>query len=113
MVADFVTDTNAFEVRGSSVEPVALDRQYLLAQPPKDELAGTLSVSDGKPAIAEDSEDCTYFKRFRVLDSSSVILESLDKVGPEEIVRLSTVPEQPDPILVQVREVVRVVFDKK
>lgn len=106
MVADLVTDTDAFEVRDGSAEPVASDRQYLLAQSPKDDLAGALSVSDGKPLIAEDSEGRTYFKRFRVLDASSVILESLDKVGSEEIVRLSTDPEQPDPMLV------RVVFDK-
>lgn len=41
-----------------------------------------------------------------------MILESLDKVGSEEIVRLSPDPEQPDPMLVRIREVVRVVFDK-
>ena len=60
MVADLVTDTDAFEVRESSAEPVASDRQYLLAQPSKDDLAGALSVSNGKPLIAEDSEDRTY-----------------------------------------------------
>ena len=43
----------------------------------------------------------------------SVILESLDKTGSEEIVRLATDPEQSDPMLVRVREAVGVVFDKK
>ena len=113
MVADLVTDTDVFEVQGSSAEPIALDRQYLLAKQPKDDLAKALSELDGKPVIAEDSEDCTFFKRLRVLDARSVILESLDKTGSEEIVRLATDPEQSDPMLIRVREVVGVVFDKK
>lgn len=113
IVADLVTDTDVFEVRGSSAEPIALDRQYLLAKGPKDDLANSLSELDGKPVIAEDSEDCTFFKRLRVLDTRSVILESLDKTGAEEILRLSTNREQTGPMLVRVREVVGVVFDRK
>ena len=113
IVADLVADTHVFEVQGSSAEPIALDRQYLLAKAPKDDLANSLSELDGKPVIAEDSEDCTFFKRLRVLDTRSVILESLDKTGAEEILRLSTDREQRGRMLVRVREVVGVVFDKK
>ena len=113
LVSDLVTDTDVFEVQGSSAEPIALDRQYLLAKPPKIDLARELSELDGKPVIAEDSEDCTFFKRLRVLDARSIILESLDKTGSEKIVRLSTDPGQSEPLLVRVREVVGVVFDKK
>ena len=112
MVADLVADTDVFEVQGSSAEPIALDKQYLLAKSARDDLAKALIELEGKPVIAEDSEDCAFFKRLRVLDAKSVILESLDKTGSEEMVRLSTDPEQPGPMLVRVREVVGVVFDK-
>ena len=32
MVADLIADTDVFQVQGSSAEPIALDRQYLLAK---------------------------------------------------------------------------------
>ena len=112
MVADLIADTDVFQVQGSSAEPIALDRQYLLAKSAKDDLPKSLDELDGKPVIAEDSEDCAFFKRLRVLDARSVILESLDKTGSEEMVRLSTNPERPGPMLVRIREVVGVVFDK-
>ena len=95
MVADLIADTDVFQVQGSSAEPIALDRQYLLAKSAKDDLPKSLDELDGKPVIAEDSEDCAFFKRLRVLDARSVILESLDKTGSEEMVRLSTNPERP------------------
>ena len=112
MVADLVADTDVFEVQGSSAEPTALNEQYLLAKPPTVDLAKALEELDGKPVIAEDSEGCAFFKRLRVLDGKSVILLSMDKTGSDEMVRLSTDPEQPGPMLVGVREVVGVVFDK-
>ncbi|MCY4419783.1 MAG: ATP-binding protein [Gammaproteobacteria bacterium] len=112
MVANLIANTDVFEVQGSSAEPIALDQQYLLAKSARDDLAKALYELDGKPVIAEDSEDCAFFKRLRVLDAKSVILESLDKTGAEEMVRLSTDPEQPGPMLLRVREVVGVVFDK-
>ena len=112
MVANLIADTDVFEVQGSSAEPTALNEQYLLAKSPRDDLAKALEELDGKPVIAEDSEGCAFFKRLRVVDTRWVILESLDKTGSEEMVRLSTDPEQPGPMLVGVREVVGVVFDK-
>ncbi len=112
MVADLIADTDVFQVQGSSAEPIALDRQYLLAKSARDDLPKLLDELDGKPVIAEDSEDCAFFKRLRVLDARSVILESLDKTGSEEMVRLSINPERSGPMLVRIREVVGVVFDK-
>lgn len=112
IVADLVAHTDVFEVQGSSAEPIALDKQYLLAKPSTHDLKTAVNELDGKPVIAEDNEDCAFFKRLRVLDSKSIILESLDKTGSEELVRLSTDPEQAGPTLVRVREVVGVVFDK-
>ena len=111
-VAGIVANTAVFEVQGSSAEPVALEHQYLLAKPARSDLAKALNELDGKPVIAEDSEDCAFFKRLRVIDTKSVILESMDKTGSEGLVRLSTDPEEPGPMLVGIREVVGVIFDR-
>ena len=112
LVADLIADTDVFEVQGSSAEPIALDKQYLLAKPQRIDLGQALRELEGKPVIAEDSEDCAFFKRLRVLDSRSVILESLDKSGSEAPVSLSTDPKRPGPLLARIREVVGVLFDK-
>ena len=112
LVANVVADTDVFEVQGSSAEPIALDKQYLLAKPQRIDLGQALRELEGRPVIVEDSEDCAFFKRLRVLDSRSVILESLDKTGLEPPIRMSTNSEGPGPSLARVREVVGVVFDK-
>ena len=112
MVADLVADTDVFEALGSSAEPIALNNQYLLAKSAKTDLAEALRELDGKPVIAEDSEDRAFFKRLRLLNSTSVILESLDKTGSEGLILLSTDPGGSSPMLTRVREVVGVLFDK-
>ena len=112
MVAALISDTDAFEIQGGSAEPIALENQYLLAKPAKTDLAMGVRDLDGKPVIAEDNEDCAFFKRLRVLDDHSVLLESLDKTGAEGLIRLSTIPEASDPTLTKIREVVGVIFDK-
>ena len=48
MVADLVADTDVFEVQGSSAEPIALDKQYLLAKSARDDLAKAPIELDGK-----------------------------------------------------------------
>ena len=112
LAADLVADTDVFEVQGSSAEPIALDKQYLLAKPERADLAKALGELDGRPVIAEDSEDCAFFKRLRILDAKSVVLESLDKTGSEGPVLLSVDQEGSGPVLTRLREVVGVVFDK-
>ena len=112
LVAGLVADTDVFEVLGSSAEPIALDKQYLLAKPQRIDLGLVLRELEGKPVIAEDSEDSAFFKRLRVLDSRSVILESLDKTGSEAPIHLSTDPKKPGPLLARIREVVGVVFER-
>ena len=62
--------------------------------------------------IAEDGEGCAFFKCLRLLDTESVMLESLDKTGLEGPVLLSVDPEGSSPVLTRLREVVGVVFDK-
>ena len=112
VVSDLVADTDVFEVQGSSAEPIALDKQYLLAKPATDDLAKARRDLDGRPVIVEDDAGCAFFKRFRLLDSQSVVLESLDKAGAEGLVVLSTDPGGPNPMLTRIREVVGVIFDK-
>ena len=112
MVADLVANTEVFEALGSSAEPIALNNQYILAKSAQTDLATALRELDGRPVIAEDSEDCAFFKRLRVLNSTSVVLESLDKTGAEGLILLSTNPGGSSPMLTRIREVVGVVFDK-
>ncbi len=112
VVATLIADTDVFEVQGRSAEPIALDKQYLLAKPAKNDLAKALRELDGRPVIAEDSEECAFFKRLRRLDSGSVILESLDKTGSEGLIRLSVHSGGDAPKLKRIREVVGVVFDR-
>ena len=112
VVADLIADTDIFEVVGSSAEPIALENQYLLAKSAKTDLAEALRELDGRSVIVEDSENCAFFKRLRVLNSRSVILESLDKTGSEGLILLSTDPGGSSPMLTGIREVVGVVFDK-
>lgn len=112
LAADLIADTDVFEVQGVSAEPVALDKQFLLAKPEITDLPNALGDLDGKPVIAEDNEGYAYFKRLRMMNPGSVILESLDKTGLENLIHLSTDPERQSPALISVREVVGVIFEK-
>ena len=112
VAADLVAGTDVFEVRGGSAEPIALDRQYLLAKPARADLPEALGELDGRPVIAEDGQGSAFFKRLRMPDDKSVVLESLDKTGSEGPVLLSIGPAGPGPVLTRIREVVGVVFDK-
>ena len=89
-----------------------MENQYLLAKRAKTDVQVVLRELDGRPVIAEDSENCAFFKRLRVLDSKSVILESLDKTGSEGLIPLSTEPRGANTLLTRVREVVGVIFDR-
>ena len=111
-VTSLIADTSVFEVQGSSAEPIALDKQYLLAKPDRADWANALGELDGRPVIAQDSEGCAFFKRLRLVNSTTVILESLDKTGSEGPIQVSVDPNGPAPALTRVREVVGVIFDK-
>lgn len=112
-VASLVADTEAFEVRGSSAEPLALDKQFILAKPPNEDLVTAVLGLEGKPVIAESEQGYVFFKRLWGIDSNYVVLESLDKSGVEGVTRFSIGQEGPSPSLVRVREVVGIVFDKE
>lgn len=112
VAADLVAGADVFEVQGGSAEPIALDKQYLLAKSARADLPKALDELDGRPVIAEDGEGSAFFKRLRMPDDKSVILESLDKTGSEGPVLLSVDPAGPGPVLTRIREVVGVVFDR-
>ena len=113
VVTDLVADTDVFEVQGSSAEPIALDKQYLIAKSSTDDFSRVLARLDGKPVIAEDNDGYAFFKRLRVLEPGAIALESLDKTGAEGLVVLSTDRGGSSPLLTRVREVVGVIFDKE
>lgn len=112
-VSRLVADTEVFEVQGSSAEPIALDRQFLLAKQPSTNHAHSIRELDGRPVIAESSDGGAYFKRLRHIGGGNVALESLDKAGREPLVLLSLDETGGSDYLVRVREVVGVVFDKQ
>ena len=112
VVANILAETQVFEVQGSSAEPLALDKQFILAKPQAKDLHMACRELDGKPVIVEDSEHCAFFKRLRTVNSKLVCLESLDKTGSEGLVTLSTCNSSSDPYVTSIREVVGVIFDK-
>jgi energy-coupling factor transporter ATP-binding protein EcfA2 len=67
------------EVSGHSAEPQALDKQFLIIGDPLS-LKDAEKTLDGRPVIAEDSDQSRYFKRLRV-ETNSIILESLEIGG--------------------------------
>jgi hypothetical protein len=68
------------EVVGSSAEPLALNGQYLII---KGETTAVSSIRllDGRPVIAADTDNVTYFKRLRLVSGTEVVLESMDSGG--------------------------------
>ena len=67
------------EVSGHSAEPQALDKQFLIIGDPVSPKDAEKTL-DGRPVIAEDSDQSRYFKRLRV-ESNNIILESLEIGG--------------------------------
>jgi hypothetical protein len=98
-----------YQVSGRSAEPFALDGQYLLVRSPSRE-PDRLVKSDGSLVLAIDEEGGHYFKRLRVPDSRTVILESLDLSGREPAILLGREPGD-RPSLVEIVPVVGVLFE--
>jgi hypothetical protein len=67
-------------VDGQSAEPIALHQQYLIVQNPVSPEEAARSF-DGRPVIAEDTNGSYYFKRLRIQEGGTVVLESLDSGG--------------------------------
>lgn len=105
------TSIGLAEVRGDSAQPIALDGQYLF-------MGAAYAMSDlhrleGKPVIAIDSNEASYFKRLRLTGEDEVILESLDASGAFPPVVLSLLEgARRRPTLVYVYPVLGVLFDR-
>jgi hypothetical protein len=78
------------EVSGHSAEPQALDKQFLIIGDPAS-LKDAEQNLDGRPVIAEDSDQSRYFKRLRI-ESNNVILESLEIGGDFPPILLAKTP---------------------
>ena len=98
-----------YQVLGRSAEPFALDGQYLIVQSPSRE-SDRLVKSNGLLVLAIDEEGGHYFKRLRVTDATTVILESLDLSGREPSLLLGRQPGNRAAI-VEVTPVVGVLFE--
>lgn len=75
-----------FRIKGRSAEPYALDGQYLMVH----NAISDESALDGHLVLAVDENREYYFKRFRCVDSETIILESLDYRGREGAILLGT-----------------------
>jgi hypothetical protein len=78
------------EVSGHSAEPHALDKQFLIIGDPVS-LKDAEQNLDGRPVIAEDSDQSRYFKRLRI-ESNNIILESLEIGGDFPPILLAKTP---------------------
>jgi hypothetical protein len=78
------------EVSGHSAEPQALDKQFLIIGDPLS-LKEAEKILDGRPVIAEDSDQSRYFKRLHV-EANNLILESLEIGGDFPPILLAKTP---------------------
>src|SRR5260370_38702518 len=90
-----ITDISAkakvlVECSGHSAEPLALDKQFLIIGDSVS-LKDTEKNLDGRPVIAEDSDQSRYFKRLRV-EPNNIILESLEIGGDFPPILLAKMP---------------------
>jgi energy-coupling factor transporter ATP-binding protein EcfA2 len=97
------------EVSGHSAEPHALDKQFLIIADPL-LLKDAEENLDGRPVIAEDSDQSRYFKRFRV-DANNIILESLEIGGDFSPILLAKTPG-PSRHLSKIWPVLGVLFER-
>jgi energy-coupling factor transporter ATP-binding protein EcfA2 len=106
-----IENTFLFEIKGRSAEPYALDGQYLLVGPPK-ENSTDFEKMDGKFVFAVDSDNNNYFKRLRVFSKGKILaLESLDLSGKEESLLFSNDQDIGLPKIQQISSVKGVIFE--
>jgi recombinational DNA repair ATPase RecF len=97
------------EISGHSAEPRALDKQFLIIADPVSASDAVKSL-DGRPVIAEDSDNNRYFKRLRT-EPNDVILESLEISGDFPPILLAKTPGLPRH-MTRVWRVLGVLFEK-
>lgn len=109
LVEDRLKNVRLLQVKGRSMEPIALDGQYLMT---RDEVFETSNLNklDGQLVIASDDEDRIYFKRLR-LHADTIVLESTNSSRSTSSEILSLYEGGKFPRLVSLRSVVGVLFD--
>ena len=101
---------NLFKVKGRSAEPIALDGQYLMVGQAIDDVQEWKKL-DGQLVVCIDSDDNSYFKRFRPKPSGIYILESLNPDGTTSAEILSHDEQSNLPQISQVLPVLGVLFE--
>jgi hypothetical protein len=98
-----------YQVEGRSAEPYALDGQYLIVGTPSTS-ESRFEQNDGAMVLAVDEDGGHYFKRMRVADPETIVLESLDLTGREGAIVFRRKPGN-RPILTDVIPVLGVLFE--
>jgi hypothetical protein len=109
VVRAMLQDAKLFEVDGRSAEPIALHGQFIMTQP-IGMTSAAMTQMDGRLVIAVDENGVRYLKRFRP-KGALIVLESLNPDGTAPAELLSFQGEQGLPRLVQLLEVVGILFE--
>ncbi len=108
-VEAYLKDVELFEVKGRSMEPVALNGQFVMTR--NEQLdAATLKRLNGELVIAVDQNGGIYFKRLR-LHQKLVVLESANSNSTTSSEILSLEPNSNFVQLTSLKSVVGVLFD--
>jgi SOS-response transcriptional repressor LexA len=104
-----VENTRLLKVTGHSMQPIALDGQFVLV---KNETIdeGALTALEGKLVIAVSSDNAKYFKRLRLKDQF-VILESVNSDASSGTELLSLAPQNGFEHLTEIYSVRGVLFE--
>lgn len=109
VVHKMLQDAKLFQVSGRSAEPIALDGQFIMTQP-IGLSSVTLSQMSGRLVIAVDENGARYLKRLRP-QGPIVVLESLNPDGTAPAELLSLQGELGLPKLMELLEVVGILFE--
>jgi SOS-response transcriptional repressor LexA len=107
LVHKMLHNAKLFKVSGRSAEPIALDGQYIMTQPVG---ISAISEMDGRLVIAVDENSVRYFKRLR-RNGVLIVLESLNPDGTAPANLLSLNGALGFPKLIQLLEVVGILFE--
>lgn len=109
IVQDRLTGIRLLEVKGRSMEPIALEGQYVMTRDETIELS-TIKKLHGQLVIAFDDAGSVYFKRLRH-HGNLVVLESANSNQSTSSEILSLEQDSQLPMLTGLRSVVGVLFD--
>lgn len=109
IVAARLKNVKLLQVKGRSMEPIALDGQYVITRDEQLDLESVRKLN-GQLVIAFDANGGVYFKRFR-LHGNLVVLESANSNQSTSSEILSLLEDGPYPKLSGLRSVVGVLFD--